>query len=312
MPRPPAYRAQLEQVVGEVFPGGSVVRTRRLGGGLGSLMHAVDVDVNGERLRLTLRRFNHPDGGQDAATTRREWQVLLRLRGAGLAVPGPVWLDAEGARFGTPAMLLHRLPGRPVLAPADVDAWAQGLVSALVTIHRLDVRVLGGLLAGETREQRQLRYLDEELTEQVLDASVVDARELVHATRERIVGDEPRMTHGDYHAGNVLWHRGRVSGVIDWSWPRLGDPRFDLAYLRLDTALILGQGAAEAVRRAYTLASRSEVEDLPAWDLLAATTALPDPVEWLPGYLEQGRTDLDEETVRRRYREFVRRATEAG
>lgn len=90
MPQPVPYRRPLDDLVAELFPSGRVVRTRRLRGGLGSLMHAVDVEHGRERVRLTLRRFNQPQWGMDRELARRESEVLHRLDAAGLPVPCPI------------------------------------------------------------------------------------------------------------------------------------------------------------------------------------------------------------------------------
>ena len=37
------------------------------------------------------------------------------------------------------------------------------------------------------------------------------------------------LVHGDYWPGNLLWQRGRLTGVVDWEEPRLGDPSRDVA-----------------------------------------------------------------------------------
>jgi prepilin-type processing-associated H-X9-DG protein len=273
-------------------------------------MHVVDVDRNGERTRLTLRRLNQPEWGMDAELARKEWEVLSLLRDTPVPAPEPVWMETEGEIFGVPALLLRHLPGRPVLDPDDLDGWAAGLASVLAAIHAVDLDVFAGVLPDETREQRLLRHLAEEIGDVALASPTIDARLVVSCVLERL-GDAPThrgLVHGDFHPGNVLWADGRVSGVVDWPAARIGDPRIDLAYLRLDTALVLGEHAPSAMLDAYEKATGAPVDDLAVWDLLAVTTGLPEPVSWLDGYLELGRTDLDADTIRRRYREFTARA----
>ncbi|MEE2695544.1 MAG: phosphotransferase [Cyanobacteriota bacterium] len=41
-------------------------------------------------------------------------------------------------------------------------------------------------------------------------------------------GEGIAVVHGDYHAGNVMFENGTVSGVLDWEF-RLSDPALDLA-----------------------------------------------------------------------------------
>jgi hypothetical protein len=43
---------------------------------------------------------------------------------------------------------------------------------------------------------------------------------------------EQRFIHRDYHPGNVLWRRGRVTGIVDWQSARLGSPEADVGHCR--------------------------------------------------------------------------------
>jgi aminoglycoside phosphotransferase (APT) family kinase protein len=38
--------------------------------------------------------------------------------------------------------------------------------------------------------------------------------------------------HRDYHPANTLWHRGRLTGIVDWTGASWGPPASDLAHLR--------------------------------------------------------------------------------
>ena len=57
--------------------------------------------------------------------------------------------------------------------------------------------------------------------------------------------DERRFIHRDYHPGNVLWARGRVSGVIDWVNASIGAPEADVGHCRVNLAGRFGQPAAD-------------------------------------------------------------------
>jgi hypothetical protein len=56
-------------------------------------------------------------------------------------------------------------------------------------------------------------------------------------------GDD--LVHVDYHPGNVLVDRGRISGIVDWDGAGRGDRRFDLVTLRYDLELRAPSLAAE-------------------------------------------------------------------
>jgi aminoglycoside phosphotransferase (APT) family kinase protein len=172
-PGPLPYRRALDLLITDLWPGGEVVSTSRMRGGIGTLMHAVDVVRRDERLRLVLRRFNRPQAGMDAELARREWDVLSRLHAIGLPVPQPLWVDTESEWFGVPALLLRRLRGRPDLDPQDLDAWARGIAGALAEIHAVEIGPFIDVLPDETREDRQLRYLASELSDDVVAAAPV-------------------------------------------------------------------------------------------------------------------------------------------
>ena len=50
--------------------------------------------------------------------------------------------------------------------------------------------------------------------------------------------EDPRcFIHHDYHPGNVLWERGRVSGVVDWQAACIGPPSVDIGHCRANLLL---------------------------------------------------------------------------
>jgi aminoglycoside phosphotransferase (APT) family kinase protein len=55
----------------------------------------------------------------------------------------------------------------------------------------------------------------------------------------------PTLVHADVGPEHILLHDGAVSGVIDWTDARIGDPAVDLAWL------LHGSSAANAVAEAY-------------------------------------------------------------
>jgi hypothetical protein len=53
------------------------------------------------------------------------------------------------------------------------------------------------------------------------------------------------LIHRDFHPGNVLWHRGQVSGVVDWQSASIGPASIDVANCRGN---LLGAGSDIAER----------------------------------------------------------------
>jgi hypothetical protein len=51
--------------------------------------------------------------------------------------------------------------------------------------------------------------------------------------------------HRDFHPGNVLWRRRRLTGVVDWANASLGAPEADVGHCRANLAGHLGSAVAD-------------------------------------------------------------------
>src|SRR5215213_4066557 len=199
------------------MPGWRPAAVRRLRGGMDTAMHVVSlVGPGGERRRVVLKRFDplHTERGADAAC-RRMWQTLVTVERLGLPAPRPLWCDAEGRHFGAAALVLAWVPGRVVWQPSDPRAWAERMAAALAAIHTapLEGVDLGFLPRIEERVDRDLAHLEQE-------AAVIDrhpdgaaVRGALRRLRPSVRGERAVLVHGDLHAGNVLWRRGRLAAV---------------------------------------------------------------------------------------------------
>lgn len=80
------------------------------------------------------------------------------------------------------------------------------------------------------------------------------------------VDSECVFVHRDFHAANVLWRDGRVSGVVDWVNACRGPAAVDVAHCRTDLTLLQGPWAAEQFLRSYSQAAAGYAHDW-RWDL---------------------------------------------
>ena len=66
----------------------------------------------------------------------------------------------------------------------------------------------------------------------VLEKNYPWTSEHVSWLRKRVAvsGDELSIIHGDYHAGNLMFEEGSVTGVLDWEF-FIADPAIDLAHI---------------------------------------------------------------------------------
>jgi aminoglycoside phosphotransferase (APT) family kinase protein len=302
--------ASLEQVANALSPGSRVVRIQPLGGGLTALIHAIDVETaSGESVRLVVRRARAPeDEGYDRG--EREFLLLHRLFELRLPVPEPLWF---GRVDGAPSLVMRRITGRPLLAPADPKGWAGQLARTMAAIHSVSPDRLGDLWRpatfGTDPEMRWDRWhaalaRSGLLTERV-EAAMARAPRGVRTS-------PPCLIHGDYWAGNTIWSRGRLRAVVDWEDAGFGSRGYDVAYCRLDIALSVGRRTEEDFLAAYREASGLAMEGQWFWDLLAADRPMPDPAAWIPAWHALGHRRLTPQLVRQRLRAFVERALREG
>ena len=71
----------------------------------------------------------------------------------------------------------------------------------------------------------------------------------------------------------MIWTRGKLSGVVDWSGARIGSRWYEVAYCRADVALLLGVDAADRLTRHYVTISGHEPVDLALFDLICGLRA---------------------------------------
>ncbi|HLZ70183.1 MAG TPA: phosphotransferase [Dehalococcoidia bacterium] len=302
----PLPRAALQRFADRVAPDSRAVSVRRLGGGLDAAMHALDLLLpSGERLRLVLRRYVAELEADHAGMPERGWHALRLLGQVSYPAPRPVWFDPAGELFGTPALAMTRLPGRTQLHPRDYAAWLRELAGALAALHRAPLAGLNldGLPGPGHHRAMALKHSRQP---DVLATPYVDGPALAAALAQGTPPAAPAaLVHGDYWAGNTLWRRGRLCGVVDWDHAGVDDPALDVATCRLDLALLEGPAAADAFLAAYEAAAGRRVSGLDWWDLAAITAPLPDPARWLPGYHDFARHDVTADAMRARLRAFA-------
>ncbi len=249
--RHPGWKALAEAVA----PGARVTRLRRLTGGGGGA-DAYDVTLDQAPRRAVVKLY--PDGDGRASS---EWSGLEVAQRVAAPVPEPVAADLESVWFGRPAFVMSWLPGRPVVTPKDIDSWVGALAETLVQIHET---VLDGDAAALTPPPPVETWHPEAGEEHPLTAAAVSA------VTARLPSLSPHrvLAHGDFHPGNVLWQRGRISGVVDWSATRLDARWSELAYCRADVCLLLGPDVADRLADAYSDMVGASSDDLAVYDVM--------------------------------------------
>lgn len=293
-------REGLAQLTKEISPGSRAIRVRRLGGGLGTATHSVDLQARtGKVLRVVLKRYREHDD-----TVSLEWDRLTFARNLHVPSPEPLALDVSGEWFGTPALVMSRLPGRPYVLPKQLDPWLTQIAIALVAIQDGPTRGTPAALRRPHKVEKWEPSTDLRRSELVDRAIVSIRKNLPEALKaKRAVG------HGDFHPGNLVWSRGRLTGVVDWSAARIGPRAYEVAYCRADLTVLIGADAAKRFRKAYEQVWGQRLDDdLWVWDLMCALSAIQWGNLWVGAYREQGRTDLTARHVWPRSGTLIRNA----
>lgn len=166
---------------------------------------------------------------------------------AGVPVPTPRLFGYEGDAdnaFGGTFFVMDCMPGRPANVWRAADRamlrsdWegprriADDMVRYLATIHSGDtvsVQAVVPTVGFTDLVGRWQRLWDEVKLRR--DPIVEEAYAWA---LDRVPDSVPaRLVHGDFRIGNCLVADG-VTGILDWEFAHVGDPRFDLGYLALD------------------------------------------------------------------------------
>jgi hypothetical protein len=206
----------------------------------------------GAQLSVVVRRFvlaRWPADEPDAA--RRESVALRLAAGADVATPALLAVDPDGVATDVPTVVMSRLDGR--------HEWHPGVLA-----------VPAGSLPGyapypldATRPPAWSGRPD--VWERGVEA--VRSRAGGGPARRRAAGPAGRLVHRDFHPGNVLWRRGRVSGVVDWVNASVGDAYADVGHCRWNL-LALGPDVPDRfLARWAAHAGRSAADYDRWWDL---------------------------------------------
>jgi aminoglycoside phosphotransferase (APT) family kinase protein len=209
----------------------------RLSGGASQELWSFDVEVDGRRLPLILRR--NPGGSvqrESAAGMETEARLIGLARAAGAPAPEVAHVLAPDEGLGR-GYVMERIPGetiaRRILRDAEyADArpkLARQLGEAAAHIHAIDPAAAGDLRRVTVESSLEQTY--------ALYQANGGARPVVEWAfrwlRDHRPADAPRLgvVHGDMRNGNIIVGPEGLRAVLDWEVVHLGDPMEDLGWL---------------------------------------------------------------------------------
>jgi aminoglycoside phosphotransferase (APT) family kinase protein len=283
-----AHREALARLLPGGGPAETVTRVRRIGGGLDSEVYAVTLRGPAGSRRVVFRRQDPAGHLRESEHTRAEVLTYGHARDAGIPVPTILFADPEGEHFGSPTLVLS-FAGSADVSPRTLSRRVPQLAAALARIHTVieEAGISLSYLKPRTEPRDAISAIAAVIRERPADPFAHRVIAAIKHTSGRVEPLPPTLLHGDYHPGNVVWKRGTLAAVIDWSQAGTGDPRIDVSQCRADLALTSGLAAADAFLAAYEQARGVTLPDMWRFDLIAGARALAYHESWLGGYLEQ-------------------------
>ena len=280
--RPPA--AALSWV--EDVLGGSITRIDACKGGSSSAIHALRVSCEDESQTVILRRYVIDElNAEEPDIAEREARVLQFLERCELTTPRLLAVDASGVTAGVPSVLMTRVPGRLDWTPTDIDRWLHDLASVLPALHATQV-------TASDRVQAFQPYAPPSwdpppwLKQPALWDRAVEMFHQPPLDPDRV------FIHRDYHPGNVLWRRGRVTGVVDWQAASVGPRSVDVFWCWSN---LIGQFGLEVADRFVDIWERLSGDAYHRW---AEVVMLVDVIGWTHERKEQEQRDLESALAR--------------
>jgi aminoglycoside phosphotransferase (APT) family kinase protein len=211
-------------------------------GGSAAAMHRVTVRrADGTDLTVVLRRYVAADALLESpAVAIQEITALGLAAGAPVPTPELLAVDPHADETDAPTVVMSFLEGKPLWEPKRRSDWLDQLVDALIGFHAIEIPDDVGLPA--IRRYDQVSYAPPRWAEhaQVWDTAV----EVFH---DPIPDVEVGFVHRDFHPGNALWRRNKLTGVVDWQAACRGPASIDPGHLRMNL-LLYDASLAEEVR----------------------------------------------------------------
>ncbi|MSO95687.1 MAG: phosphotransferase family protein [Thermoleophilia bacterium] len=225
----------------------------------------------------------------DSLSLRREFDVLVAARAAGVLVPEPLEYlgDLDGREAFTMEFVRGETIGRRIVRNPPVGLDTQ-MAEQLAKIHAILPTALPFLSGGDLwqRLYAELDSVDE--PHPAIELGLAWCRERLPLARPHVV------SHGDFRVGNLMVDDLGIVAVLDWEFAHLADPAEDLAWPLVrawrfgnDAKRLAGIGDPEPFLDRYAELTGISIppEELLVWEVLGNC-------KWAIGSLTQARRHL--------------------
>ena len=221
---------------------------------------------------LILRRFKSRLSWwqvDDQLKARREGTVMSWLHEVGIPVARVHVTDSQ---LGHDVLLQRRLPGEMWFDinrdfPQAVDPYIEEYARLLAQVHNLEVPYAARKVVPHVTLDSILRTI-RTWAERADDRHLIQTIDRVAGQADQAIEASPSILHGDYHFANVLLHEGHISGIIDWEFAALGDPRWDVVAAYQLLVEFEAASAADRFLNVYLKESARTFDGPPLWNVV--------------------------------------------
>ena len=166
-----------------------------------------------------------------------EFRLLKILKSKKIKVPKPIHLDRCGLLTGNPAFIMQKIIGSSKfigtdnrLNILDRKRLTRDIGQQLGKLHKLKIPSDQLRLFKKGGEQSLIDRLYSQLDLLPYSLPVIEWA-LRWLEKNRPVEQNQSLCHGDFRNGNLLVHRKRLTGIIDWEFTHIGNPLEDIGWL---------------------------------------------------------------------------------
>jgi aminoglycoside phosphotransferase (APT) family kinase protein len=192
---------------------------------------------------------------------------------------------------------MSEVPGKVDLIPMNIESWLEQQAEFLVRLHQVE--------PGDFPWKYRPYFAPAQLKVPEWSRHKGLWEEAIEIVRSPAPETPIRFIHRDYHPVNVLWQRGRLTGVVDWVNSCLGPAGVDVAWCRHNLAGAYGVPMADRFLAICQEAMGTDWEYSPFWDLQTLMELLPGPIDVYPPWREFGLGHLTVELITRRIEDYL-------
>ena len=180
-------------------------------------------------------------GGFGGMSVIDEHDLITTVFQNGVCSPKPLALDKNDTVFGSPFMLMEKMPGTCIghmfnIPSIKSDSLVKDIAKKLSSIHLIPLKKFDKVIDGTSclSSDKALSWLstsENSWVELDLPSQVFSTAFEWLRNNAKVFDNGPRsLVHGDYGINNLLIEDNSVTGILDWEHAHIGNPSYDLGY----------------------------------------------------------------------------------